>query len=131
MELFEPQIHEDRPMRAARCPGKPGNMKGLSSLHIPEITAQCKPLLGHGGALPKIVRALRRGLTPKETLLLADQFHAAASAARNTAAVDEIARLTWRAHAEGQLQDAEAEAISECQSAPKRDPPSAWKKDPS
>ncbi len=45
--------------------------------------------------------------------MLADQFHAAAAAARNTAAVDEIARLTWRAHAEGQLHDAEAEAISE------------------
>ena len=45
--------------------------------------------------------------------MLAEQFHAAAAAARNTAAVDEIARLTWRAHAEGQLVDAEAEAISE------------------
>ena len=29
--------------------------------------------------------------------MLAEQFHAAAAAARNTAAVDEIARLTWRA----------------------------------
>ena len=45
--------------------------------------------------------------------MLAEQFHAAASAARNTAAVDEIARLTWRAHAEGQIPDAEAGAISE------------------
>ena len=45
--------------------------------------------------------------------MLADQFTAAAAAARNTAAVDEIARLTWRAHAEGQLADAEAEAVSE------------------
>ena len=45
--------------------------------------------------------------------MLAEQFHAAAAAARNTAAVDEIARLTWRAHAEGRLHDAEAEAISE------------------
>ena len=45
--------------------------------------------------------------------MLAEQFHAAAAAARNTAAVDEIARLTWRAHAEGQILDAEAEAISE------------------
>jgi hypothetical protein len=31
----------------------------------------------------------------------ADQFAAAAAAVRNTAAVDQIARLTWRAHAEG------------------------------
>jgi hypothetical protein len=45
--------------------------------------------------------------------MLAEQFHAAATAARNTAAVDEIARLTWIAHAEGKLLDAEAEAISE------------------
>jgi hypothetical protein len=44
--------------------------------------------------------------------MLADQF-AAGAAARNTAAVDGIARLTWRAHAEGQIIDAEAEAISE------------------
>jgi hypothetical protein len=45
--------------------------------------------------------------------MLADQFAAAAAVARNTYAVDEIARLTWRAHAEGQLLDAEAEVISE------------------
>ncbi len=45
--------------------------------------------------------------------MLAEQFAAAAAAARNTATVDEIARLTWRAHAEGQLQDTEAEAICE------------------
>lgn len=46
--------------------------------------------------------------------MLAEQFNAAAAAAaRNIAAVDEIARLTWRAHAEGQILDAEAEAISE------------------
>jgi len=45
--------------------------------------------------------------------VLADQFQAAAAAARNTHAVDEIARLTWRAHAEGQLADVEAEAVSE------------------
>src|SRR5260370_5477500 len=45
--------------------------------------------------------------------MLADQFAAAAAVARNTAAVDEIARLTWRAHAEGHILDADAEAISE------------------
>jgi hypothetical protein len=45
--------------------------------------------------------------------MLAEQFAAAAAAARNTAAVDQIARLTWRAHAEGHILDAEAEAISE------------------
>jgi Helix-turn-helix domain len=45
--------------------------------------------------------------------MLAEQFTAAAAAARNTAAIDEIVRLTWRAHAEGQIPDAEAGAISE------------------
>jgi hypothetical protein len=45
--------------------------------------------------------------------MLADQFHEAAAAARNIAAVDEVARLTWRAHVEGHLADAEAAAISE------------------
>ena len=45
--------------------------------------------------------------------MLADQFAAAAAAARNTHAVDEIARLTWRAHAEGQLAEADAQAVSE------------------
>ena len=45
--------------------------------------------------------------------MLAEQFHAAASKARTTAALDETARLIWRAHAEAQILDAEAEAISE------------------
>ncbi len=54
--------------------------------------------------------------------MLAEQFHAAAAAARNTAAVDEIARLTWRAHAEGQILDVEAEAISEALQAPQERP---------
>jgi hypothetical protein len=52
--------------------------------------------------------------------MLADQFHAAAAAARNTATVDEIARLTWRAHAEGQIHDADAEAVSEALQARRR-----------
>jgi AraC-like DNA-binding protein len=45
--------------------------------------------------------------------MLAEQFHAAASRARTTASLDETARLTWRAHAEGKLADADAEAVSE------------------
>ena len=45
--------------------------------------------------------------------MLADQFTAAAVAAKNTAAVDEIARLTWRAHAEGHLSDIEAHTVGE------------------
>jgi hypothetical protein len=45
--------------------------------------------------------------------MLAEQLQTAAAAARNIAAIDEIARLTWRANAEGQIPDAEAGAISE------------------
>jgi hypothetical protein len=45
--------------------------------------------------------------------MLAEQFTAAAAAARNTHAIDELARLTWRAHAENKLDDVEAEAIGE------------------
>ena len=44
--------------------------------------------------------------------MLAEQFTVAAAAARNTAAVDEVARLLWRAHSECLLTDADAEADS-------------------
>jgi hypothetical protein len=45
--------------------------------------------------------------------MLTDQFHASASKARTTASLDETARLLWRAHAEAQIHDTEAAAISE------------------
>jgi hypothetical protein len=45
--------------------------------------------------------------------MLADQLHTAAARARTTASLDETARLLWRAHAEAQIPDVEAEAISE------------------
>jgi hypothetical protein len=45
--------------------------------------------------------------------MLADQFMSAAASARTSAALDELARLTWRAHAEGAMSDAGAEAVSE------------------
>jgi hypothetical protein len=45
--------------------------------------------------------------------MLAEQFLAAAAGARNSTALDEIARLTWRAHGEGHLADADAEAVSD------------------
>ena len=45
--------------------------------------------------------------------MLADQFLEAADGARTEAALDELARKLWRAHAEGHLADAEAEAASE------------------
>jgi Helix-turn-helix domain len=45
--------------------------------------------------------------------MLAEQFFAAAAGARNSAALDETARLLWRAHAEAQIPDTDAAAISE------------------
>jgi len=45
--------------------------------------------------------------------MLADQFLDAATGARTTAALDETARLLWRAHGEGHLDEAEAKALSE------------------
>ncbi len=45
--------------------------------------------------------------------MLADHLHAAAAGARTAASLDETARLLWRAHAEAQIPDAEAGAISE------------------
>ena len=45
--------------------------------------------------------------------MLTEHFLTAAAGARTTASLDETARLTWRAHAEAQILDAEAEAISE------------------
>ena len=45
--------------------------------------------------------------------MLAEHFHTAAAGARTNASLDETARLLWRAHAEAQIPDTEAEAISE------------------
>ena len=45
--------------------------------------------------------------------MLADQFHVAITGARNSHALDEAARLLWRAHGEGQITDTDAEAVSE------------------
>jgi Helix-turn-helix domain len=45
--------------------------------------------------------------------MLAEQFIAAAAGARNSTVLDETARLLWRAHAEAQIHDTDAAAISE------------------
>lgn len=45
--------------------------------------------------------------------MLADQFHQAAAGARSYSQLEELSRLTWRAHAEGHLVDADATAIAE------------------
>ena len=52
--------------------------------------------------------------------MLADQFIEAATSARTTAALDETARLAWRAHIEGHLSETQAQAISEAIAARRR-----------
>jgi hypothetical protein len=44
---------------------------------------------------------------------IAEQFHAAAAAARNFSALDEISRTLWQAHAAGQIPDDAAQAAAE------------------
>jgi len=44
--------------------------------------------------------------------MLANQFHEAAEGARTPAVLDDLARKLWRGHAERQIDDADAEAIS-------------------
>jgi hypothetical protein len=113
MERFEPQKHEDRPKRAARCPGKPGIIRCVAALISPKSRSDARAIFGRGGALPEIVRALPAGLDPEGEAVLADQFNAAVSAARNSRALDEVGRLLWRAHGESHLDDIAAQAISE------------------
>jgi hypothetical protein len=45
--------------------------------------------------------------------MLANQFLEAAGGARTGAALDELARKLWRAHGEGHIAEADAEAFSE------------------
>ena len=45
--------------------------------------------------------------------MLADQFLEAITGARTAAALDKLARKLWRAHGEGHIAEAEAQALSE------------------
>jgi hypothetical protein len=60
--------------------------------------------------LPETVRARR---VSERRPTLADQILEAVTRARTPAALDELARKLWRAHAEGCIADADAEAASE------------------
>ena len=44
--------------------------------------------------------------------MLADQFLEAAAGSRTAAGLDELAHKLWRAHAEGRVADADADAVS-------------------
>ena len=66
-----------------------GISSGLSNPDTPRKTRiVARAIFGCGGALPEIVRALRRDLIPNGEAMLAEQFHAAAAErASNTAAL--------------------------------------------
>ena len=100
-------------MKAGRCPGKAGEYQGLGRPDTPrKFGSLQEPFLAVAELCLKSCAPFGGSLIPNGEAMLAEQFHAAAAAAKTTAAVDEIARLTWRAHAEGQSADAKAEAIS-------------------
>ena len=54
--------------------------------------------------------------------MLAQHFHTAVAAARTGPELDELARGLWRAHAEGRLADADAQALSEAIECPQGRP---------
>jgi hypothetical protein len=89
-------------------------MSGISNPHIPEIVIRGKSHFWLPAELcRKLCAPLRRDLIPNGEAMLADQFVEAVDGARTPAVLDELARKLWRAHAERQIEDADAEAISE------------------
>ncbi len=78
-----------------------GISSDLAVLILPEKLNRCKSHFWRRRSFARNRARPSAGLDPERRTMLADQFQAAAAAARNTAAVDEIARLTWRAQAEG------------------------------
>ncbi len=66
-------------------------------------------------------RPIKAGLRERRSML-ADQFHPAVAAARNGPELVDLARGLWRAHAEGRLADADAQAVSEAIEARKAAP---------
>lgn len=80
---------------------------------LPENLIRCKSLLrGNAGAWP-IGAHSSGGLRSEGIAMLAvEQFNTAIAAARNTAALDNVARLLWSAYGQGQIADADAEAIA-------------------
>jgi helix-turn-helix protein len=109
----KPQKQQNPPLRGGLVARRTGEYRDLSNPILSENLNRCKPFLGFGGALPEIVRAPRRDLIPNGEVMLAEHFRNVAAGARTSAALDETARLLWRAHAEAQIPDTEAGAISE------------------
>jgi hypothetical protein len=86
-----------------------GVISRVATLILPEILIRRKLFEGRASLCLKTDRSRR---VSEWRPMLAEQFLAAAAGARNSTTLDETARLTWRAHAEGKLADADAEAIS-------------------
>jgi hypothetical protein len=77
---------------------------------LPENLIRRKPIVeGQGVVLPE--PSARGGFSERRTML-ADLI-AAASGAANSHALDQISRQLWRAHAEGHIDEADAQALSE------------------
>ena len=101
-------------MKAGRCPAKPGNIDGLSNRILPEkLNSLQEPFLAAAELCLKSCAPFGGTLIPNGEAMLAEQFLAAAAGRARPLSLDETARLLWRAHAEAQIPDAEAEAISE------------------
>ena len=82
----------------------------MASAILPENLIRRKPFEGRASLCLK--PTARSGFSEWRTML-ADQFLEAAAGARTGAALDELARKLWRAHGEGHIADADAEALSE------------------
>ena len=97
--------------------GEPGNIEVLARAILPENLNRRKPLRGGATLIFCLKPSAHDGFSERRTML-ADQFLEAADGARTAAALDEFARKLWRAHAEGCIADADAEAASEAPGSP-------------
>ena len=88
-----------------------GEYRVLGSPDTPRKFGSAQPLSGERYRLAYRLDVPSGGLLSEREAML-EQFRAAVTAARNTTALDHVARLLWKAHAEGAIADADAEAIA-------------------
>ena len=82
----------------------------MASAILPENLIRRKPFEGRASLCLK--PTARSGFSEWRTML-ADQFLEAADGARTPDALDELARKLWRAHGEGHIAEADAQALGE------------------
>ena len=83
----------------------------MATAILPENLIRRKPSL-RAMVLFCLEPTAQGGFSERRTML-ADQFLEAADGARTGAVLDELARKLWRAHAEGHIAEADAQALSE------------------